>query len=382
MRELLLGGPLPRAEIARRLDLSPASLTKVSRELIHAGLLRDHCDPGAPRTGADAPGRPGTPVMVTSERLLFIGLKVTGDEVFAVRADAVGRVQDAARRELPDPGVASVETAVVDLVKELARDEPVQAVGIGLAGAMSRFDDRVRRNIYLGWDDVPLAASIEEAAGIPTVVSGDVRALTAGVQWWGPARDWQDFAVMTVGVGVGIGVVLGGEVVAGPRGTAGSVAHSRVDDSGPLCGEGHRGCAAAFLDAAAITHAVGLPHGRADLTLDDVCALAREHDPVARRVLADAGRALGALMADVVNLLDLPGVVLAGDGLEILEHARPAMERTLADRLDRGVGTPDIRVFASGFDEWARGAATVACQWQLLATPVRPRRAAALRPTA
>jgi predicted NBD/HSP70 family sugar kinase len=373
VQELLVGGPLPRAELARRLDLSPASLTKASRELILAGILRDSVSEERQPVGGESPGRPGTPVMVTAETLLFIGLKVTGDDVFAVRADAVGRVQRAARRDLPDRAVASVERLIVDLVKELAAGQVIQAVGIGLAGAMSRFDDRVRRNIYLDWDGVPLAAVVEDATGIRTVISGDVRALTAGVQWWGPARGWRDFAVLTVGVGVGVGIVLGGEVGSGPRGTAGSVAHTRVDDSGPLCDQGHRGCAAAFLDAASITRGAGLPHGRADLTLDEVCALARADDPVARRVLADAGQALGALVADLVNLLDLPAVVLAGDGLGIVEHARPAMEAALADRLDRGVASPQIRVFESDFDEWARGAATVACQWLLLSPAARVR---------
>jgi predicted NBD/HSP70 family sugar kinase len=384
VRELLVGGPLPRAELARRLDLSPASLTKASRELTLAGMLRDSVGQDRAAVAGESPGRPGTPVMITVETLLFIGLKVTGDEVFAVRADAVGHVQASSRRSLPDRAVDAVERVIVDLVKELAAGRTIQAVGIGLAGAMSRFDDRVRRNMYLDWDGVPLAAVVEGATGIRTVISGDVRALTAGVQWWGPARGWRDFAVVTVGVGVGVGVVLGGEVVAGPRGTAGSVAHTRVDDSGPLCDQGHRGCAAAFLDAASITRGTGLPHGRADLTLDDVCGLAGDGDPVAQRVLSDAGRALGALVADLVNLLDLPAVVLAGDGLGIVEHARPAMEAAVADRLDRGVASPQIRVFASDFDEWARGAATVACQWLLLVPAARGRavrRDLAERPT-
>ncbi|WP_165962728.1 ROK family transcriptional regulator [Occultella glacieicola] len=361
VRELLRVGPLSRAELARRLDLSPASLTKLTRPLVNSGLVREESAPSA------RPGRPGAPLVMDVARHRFLGIKITGDELWAVATDAGGAVQKAVHRALLGTDVETVTGQIVEVMNELDPDGSAQALGVGLAGRMLHFDDTVRDNGYLGWDDVPLARMITDATGVPTVLSGDARALTAGVQWSGPGRGYDDFAVVTIGVGIGVGLVLGGQVRAGGHGTAGHVGHTPITESGPLCELGHRGCAAAVLNAAAITGAVGVPHGRADLDLADVVALADAGDPAAVRALEDAGRALGTLIAVIVNLLDLPAVILAGDGLGIMPTARPAMAAALAEHLDPGTRAPRVEEFDSTFDEWARGAAVVACQWVLAA---------------
>ncbi len=364
VRELLLAGRLSRAELARRLELSPSSLTKTARLLIDSGfVLQEEAQ------GADVRGRPGVPLVLNADEHQFAGVKVTADAVYGVRADALGAVLHVGKRVLTKTTVDAVVHEIVDLLKEMQGSRPLQAMGVGLAGTMLRFDDTVRRNAYLGWDDVPLASILEHETGIPVVLSGDVRALTAGVQWAGPGRGHRDFAVLTIGVGIGAGVVVDGQVLAGDSGNAGLVSHTRITDSGPLCPLGHRGCASSFLTTHAITTAVGTPAGRTDLSLPDVCALAANGDAVAGRVLRDGGTALGVLISDVVNLLGSPVVIVAGDGLGILDHARTAMDRAIDDHLDPGATRPRIEIFRSDFDEWARGAAVVARQWLLSDTP-------------
>ncbi|WP_165367756.1 ROK family protein, partial [Phytoactinopolyspora endophytica] len=132
---------------------------------------------------------------------------------------------------------------------------------------------------------------------------------------------------------------------------------------------GHRGCATSFLATEAITNGIGIPRGTPDLDLTEACRLAQDGDVVALRVFADAGRALGLLIANVVNLVGVPVVILAGDGLDMHDHARPAMDEALADHLDPWATPPRIEIFHSDFDEWARGAAVVACQWLLVDPP-------------
>jgi len=364
IRELLVHGALPRAELARRLQLSPAALTRVTRELLESATIRE-----SEVASAGTGGRPGTPLEVSVEHHQMVGVKVTGDGVYGVRTDALGHVQQSAQRQLASTDVDDVTHTIVDLVNEVAADAPVEALGVGLAGTMSRFDDRVRHNLYLGWDDVPLSEALEHACGLPSVISNDVRALTAGVHWSGHARGQNDVAVVTTGVGVGIGLVIEGRTIAGTRGRAGMIGHQRISDSGPICSEGHRGCADSYLTTAAITRAVAVAHGEPSITLERVCALADDGDAAARRVLADAGRALGAVVASVVNVLDLPSVILAGDGLPAVMRARPEIEESLALHLDRYAAPPDVRFLVSDFDEWARGAAVVACQWLLLEPP-------------
>ena len=360
VRALLLGGPLSRAELARRLGLSPASLTKTTRPMLVSGLISQGI-----ALVSEQRGRPGAPLVLDASRHVFLGVKITADEIFGVRADARGRVQASQSVPLASRAVEEVVAEIVSLVNELGKDQRIEALGIGLAGEQTRFDDTVRRNSYLGWDQVPLARLVEEATGIPTVLSGDARALTAGVQWSGPGKGMSELAVLTVGVGVGLGIVLENKVLSGPTGLVGMIGHHRVSDSGPLCEVGHRGCASSFLTTAAITGAIGVPHGRADVDLAQGCALAAAGDAVALRVFADAGRALGVIIAQLVNTLGLPAVILAGDGLDLLTYAEASMHETLAEHLDPNARSPQVLVFTSGFNEWARGAAVVACQWLL-----------------
>ncbi|WP_165367757.1 ROK family protein, partial [Phytoactinopolyspora endophytica] len=228
IRELLVSGPLPRAELARRMGLSPASLTKTTRPLLISGVVRE-----VKGRGTETRGRPGTPLELDAGRHQFIGFKVTGDELFGVRSDALGRVQEAAYCPLTSSGVDEVAQLIIDLVNKLRGTHTIQAIGIGLAGMMRRFDRTVRHNIFLNWNDVPLAQMVEQETAIPTVLSGDARALTAGVQWSGPGRGLSDFAVVTVGVGIGLGVVVDGTVLTGPYGNAAMVGHTRISDSGP-----------------------------------------------------------------------------------------------------------------------------------------------------
>lgn len=368
LRLLLLRGPLPRAELARLLDLSPASLTKATRELLERGLIT-----AEKAEAEEARGRPGVPLALVAHRCQFVGIKITIDAVFAVRVDALGGVLESRQRDLDDTAVEHVLDHIVHLVNIMAEGHPVQAVGVGSAGAMALFDDHVRQNRYFDWDRVPLSRLVEQACGLPVVISRDVAALTAGVQWWGPGRGLADLAVLTIGVGVGVGLVLEGRVLSGSRGAAGMAGHTRIDPSGPYCDQGHRGCATAYLTTAAITGAVGMRHGEATMTLARVCELADHGDPTALAVVGEAGRALGVMIAGMVDLLDLPVVILTGDGLPVLQRVGPSLQENLRKRLDPEAYVPRVQVYQSGFDEWARGAAAVACQWLLAEPPALSR---------
>lgn len=368
MRELLAHGPLPRAELARHLDLSPASLTKATRELLKLDVITQ--DSVVP---AEVRGRPGVPLSIAPHRCQFIGIKLTSDAVFAVRVDAVGSVLSSCRRELDDTSLEGVVAHIVNLIKEIGEGEPVQAVGIGSAGSMTLFDDHARDNPYFEWGTAPLSQLVERECGLPVVISRDVTAFTVGIHSWGPGRGQNDLAVVTIGMGIGIGLVLGGQVVTGPRGAAGMIGHTRIDDSGPYCSLGHRGCAMAYLTSPAITRAVAMGRGDTSVALSQVGELYDAGDAVAVAAVSDAGRALGAMIAGIVSLLDIPTVILAGDGQPVLQRIGETLDRSLRERLDPAAHLPEVHVYDSDFDEWARGAAAAACQWLLTAPPSKKR---------
>lgn len=358
--ELLVHGPLSRAEVARRVALSPSALTKLTKPLIEAGFLQEE-----PASGGNPIGRPSQPLSVQPTRMSFLGVKLTGEELFAVRTDLLANVQARFRAPLLSQDPRAVVDHIAEAVGRLGDGHSnIGALGVSLAGTASPGDPVVHTSPFLGWSQTKLGTLVEEATGVPTVLENDVRALTAAQQWFGAGVGRRTFALVTVGAGVGCGLVIGDQLVTGSRAT-GLVGHLAIDDRGPICETGHRGCARAFISSSSISRAVGAALGATDLTFDMCLELAREGQPVARRVLDDAGRALGQVVATVANVVGPELVILSGEAVGMYEFCADAFNESLATQTHWTSTPVDVVVIPFTFDEWARGAAVTALQYQL-----------------
>ncbi|GAA3099510.1 ROK family transcriptional regulator [Pseudonocardia yunnanensis] len=364
--EVLRHGPLPRAELARRLGLSPGSLTRLTRPLVDSGLLIEGTADIHTRTG-----RPSLPLDVQPSSRRFIGVKITGDALFTVVTDLRAAVLAEHEVSLPGRESEAVVDAVTVAVARMREEHGEMAgLGVGIGGRVSERRD-VTKAQFLGWQEtVPLAARLQSATGLPTVVENDVRALTVAEHWFGAGRGLQSLVVVTIGVGVGCGIVVHDRLVEGAHGTGGSVGH-RPLTGWAICGEGHRGCAEGVLTSGAITAAVGQALGRS-VTYDEVLELAGAGQPAARRAVADAGRALGLLVADIAGLVDPDLVILTGEGVGAVDIARAELDAALEESRDPAGPPVRVDVQPFPFTEWARGAAAVAVQAHVLgpAAPV------------
>jgi predicted NBD/HSP70 family sugar kinase len=359
LRELLIHGPLPRAELARRLGVSRASLTRVTRALMDHGLVAEG---DVELRGAT--GRPSELLVVRHDARHFLGVKLTGDTVFAVVTDLRARI--VATHEEP---IGSREPdAVIDQIAAVharfaADYGTIVAGGVALAGDLAVVDGRqiVANSQFLGWKNVYLAELLTARLGIPTGAENDVRALTATEHWFGAGAGCSSLALITVGAGVGFGFVVDDRVVTGHHGRAGRLDHLPVDTAGPICGSGHRGCVSALLPSQAIVDALRIP----GLDFAGVVALARDGHPGARRAFIDAGHALGVLIGTVANALDPEKIVLAGDGLVVMELAGREVHAMIERALAPGVPAPVVDVQPFEFDEWARGGAVLGIRTML-----------------
>ncbi|MEV0384359.1 ROK family transcriptional regulator [Nonomuraea sp. NPDC050643] len=360
--ELLVHGPLSRAEVARRLALSPSALTKLTKPFIEAGYLLE-----AAGEGPAGVGRPSQPLRVDASRMSFAGIKLTADELFAVRVDLAATVRRETSRPLASHDLGHVLGRIAEAVEELSvPGRPLSAVGISLAGTATPGDPVVHTSPFLGWSRVPLARLVEEAVSVPAVVDNDVRALTAVQQWFGAGVGHSSFALITVGAGIGCGLVIGDRLVTGRSGATGLVGHLRIDDRGPLCERGHRGCARAYASAPSIRRSIASTLDRPALTFDDCLALAADGQPVARRVLDEAGAALGQVVATVANLTGPELVVLSGESVHMYDVCATAFDAALARHTHWTTAPVRVAVKPFTFNEWARGAAVTALQHLLL----------------
>ncbi len=362
--DVLLHGPLSRVELARRLDLSAPSLSRLTKPLVDSGLLVEVDDS---RSRDPRLGRPQRPLDVVPDAHHFIGVKLTGDVAYGVVTTLRADVVAAAERPLSSASVEAAVAVIAELTATLAGKVPsVTALGISIGGR-SPDHSLVSTAPFLGWLDVPLGELVESATGLPVVVENDLVALTEAEHWFGAGRDVQRFAVITIGAGVGYGLVVGGHVVTGIDAGFGPVGHIPLNATGPVCFAGHRGCSTAMLAIPAICAQVSTALG-APVTYDEVLDLAAEGDPAARRVVDDAGHALGLLCALVGNLTMPEKIVLSGEGIRLVEVARPAIDEAIREVRDVRAEPLDLVVRPGDFSQWARGAAVVAIQTYVLGT--------------
>lgn len=366
---VLSHGPLTRLDVARRTGLSAAAVTKAVRPLMEAGYLTEGADQEAP----PALGRPANLVRVDGGRALFIGVKVTGDEIIAVLADLCCRLRVARHVPLTDHDPKAVLASIADLAQELrveADDLGIRVLGLGLAvsGDVDRGEGVVRYSPFLDWRDVPLAELAAMTTGLPVTVDNDVRALTVAEQWFGAGAGLTDFAVVTVGAGIGCGLVVHGQVVAGAHGVAGEIGHVVVDPAGPPCHCGNRGCVEAIAGDAAILARVREATGVQVADTAEALALAHRGDAGAREVYARAGEAIGRGIATVVNLFGPERVIISGEGLAAYDLFAEQIRDSFTAAAFGSAARCDVHTRPLPFDEWARGAAATAIQSFIRAT--------------
>jgi predicted NBD/HSP70 family sugar kinase len=364
--EILLDGPLSRAELSRRVGLSPGSLTRLTKPMVESGLLVEV--EGGP-TDARV-GRPSQPLDLDADAHHFVGIKLTADSAIGVlttlRADVLASVE----RPITDPTPSAVADLVVQLIDELTVQvpggTPITGVGVSLGG---RVADRteVRWAPYLNWVDVPFGDLLSAHTSVPIVIANDLTSLVEATHWFGAGRNAHRFVLLTIGAGVGYGLVAHNRVVDSPDVTLGLVSHHPLLPDGPRCNRGHRGCALGLLTVSAITSQVGAAIGR-EVGYDEALDLAAKGDPAAREIVDRAGRALGKLIAASANFTMPELVVLGGEGVRLAEVAHDELLAGLhADRHPSAAEVPMV-LQPADFSEWARGAAVVAIQTFVLGT--------------
>ncbi|MGW7402723.1 ROK family transcriptional regulator [Streptomyces sp. NPDC054833] len=357
--EVLVNGPLSRAGLARRLDLSAGSLTRLTKPLIESGLLVE-----VPEAGAAAQvrqGRPSQPLDIVAESRLFLGFKITAEMVYGVvttlRSDVVARLD----RPLTTHEPGEVADLLGEMTARLAERFPVLA-GIGI-GAGGHVRDRavVGESPFLGWRDVPLAALVEERTGLPVVVENDVAALVEAETWFGAGRGLDRFAVLTIGAGIGYGLVLGGRRVPFAEQDRGFAHHWIIDPNGPLTPDGERGSAVSLLAIPSIRYQIRAATGR-DATYEEILAAAAAGEPMASRVIDEAARALGTLVAQIANFAMPQRILLAGEGVGLMSVAGAVVDEAVRARRHPLAAPVDLETKVSDFHDWARGAAVLAIQ--------------------
>jgi predicted NBD/HSP70 family sugar kinase len=378
-------GPITRSQLATWTGLDASTVTRSLRPLIDDGYLHEAGPPSgderggsgvAPAVGGRAVagravagravagrGRPVQALSVNPARHFAVGVKVGPTRASAVLTDLAATVLERRSVRLRSTEPSLVIRAVVSLVEELLADSgaeraDVLGVGVGLSGHVDPSSGACRMSAILGWRDVPVRAPLAEALDLPVVVENDANTLALAEHWFGRGRGVANLAVVTLGVGIGCGLVLGDRLHTGVRGIAGELGHLPVDPQGPLCTCGARGCLEALAGDAGICELSGTD------TVSSAMGLAAGTGGAAARAqlaFRRAGDALGRGLAGLCNLIDPELVIMAGESAAAFGLMELAVRDSLAVHGFSGVGSEvRIEVDPGQEDLRTRGAASVA----------------------
>lgn len=366
--------PTTQQALARLSGLSPATVSGIIANLSTAGWIEEI---GLGAAVGKRGGRRPVLLRLNAGVGLIVGVKVMEDSIATVITDLDATVlhtgtaplgPQGMQREASDPEqviVAMVEAIEAILMSSGVERQRIFGIGVGISGLVDAREGicRVSR-IFPGQRNVPLGKRLSEQLGFPIFIENDVRARTIAEHTFGAGQRFQHFVLVTIGRGIGAGIVVNGQIYRGAVDGAGELGHMCMDEDGPLCECGRRGCLEAMCsDPALVKRAMQeqvVVNGKQALTVRDIVTAAERGDPLARRLFAEAGHLMGVGVANMVNLLSPECIFVVGEGTTAGAWVLEPLFETMRSRIFPGL-TPELIVEVETITEqtWARGAACV-----------------------
>jgi N-acetylglucosamine repressor len=343
--------PISRAELARRMNVRRAALTAIVRDLLHAGDIYETGPAKSVR------GRRPTLIRVRTSGRLAVAVDVRPERTSIALADFSGAVLERDVFETPrHPDelarqlVTHVETILASRNSADGESATCQGIGIVVPGMVDRRAGHILYAPRLGWRDVPLRDAVRSHLDVPISVESAPIACALARLWLmtGEPRSVNNFAYVSVSDGVGVGIVMAGEVLRGEHHTAGELGHVSLDPGGPVCACGKRGCWEAFAsNSATITRYVeqvagpqtkraDRPRREGEPSVEEIIRRAKVGEPAAVATLTETGRQIGRGLAAVVSAYNPKRIYVGGEvtaAWDLLEpEVRGALvENTLTD---------------------------------------------------
>jgi predicted NBD/HSP70 family sugar kinase len=323
-----------RSDLARMTGLSRTTVGTLVAELQEQGLVVEHADTGQDQAG---PGRPPVLLRLDPSAGVAVGIDFDHDRVRVALADLSSTVlgEDSIEVDV-DHSAADALDAAVAMLSELQRTAQVTkaqliGAGVGLPGPVDQRTGTVGSSLILpGWAGLPARLELEHRLGLPVEIDNDANLGGLAEASFGAGRGMSEIVYVRVASGLGAGLVVGGRVHRGHVGLAGEIGHVQVRPDGAVCRCGSRGCLETIAAEGALAALLRPAHGR-DMSGPEILELVSSGDLGARRVLADAGRAIGRVLADLCNVLNPEAIVVGGAmsaaGEPLLGGIREAVDR-------------------------------------------------------
>lgn len=363
-------GSLSRADLVRQSGLSATTISSLVSDLLASGFVHES------GTGISSGGRPPILLQFDYKFRHVLGVDMGATHLNVILMDF--RAEIVARRFCridvigdPEATIATIHRLLHEVLAEAQLPlEHISGLGITIPTPLAGEKLDTLTTIYMpAWEGVNLLAHMRDALALPVYLDNDANAGAVAEKWWGQGRAYDNLAYVKLGVGVGSGLILSGEIYRGSGGTAGEIGHTTINVDGPLCRCGNRGCMESYVGANALVDEVkslrqqrgmSVDNG-SNLTVGAIAAGALEGDPLCVEVVERAGAYLGTALANLINLLNPALITLGGDLVaadDLLLDAVCAAVRQRA--MPKASAESEIVISRLGHDAVAIGAATLA----------------------
>lgn len=313
-------GPISRIDLSKLSELAPASITKITRELIEAHLVHETVV-----QEATSRGRPAVGLQTNNEGWQFLSMRLGRGYLTLALHELGGDV-------LVDTKIDIHEIEQDDLLARLLHEideffrvysdqlDRVTSISIAVPGLVSSEQGVVLQMPHYHVKNLPLGPEIYKATGLPVFLANDTRAWALAEQLFGNSQQNDNSVLISIHHGVGAGIILDGRVLQGKHGNIGELGHIQIDPNGKLCQCGNRGCLETVASSQAIREEVSrrLESGEASsiavdkVTIENICAAAAQGDALAVDVIEKLGHYLGSAIAIVVNLFNPEKILIGG----------------------------------------------------------------------
>ncbi|MBN1316557.1 MAG: ROK family transcriptional regulator [Anaerolineales bacterium] len=316
---------LSRSEIVERTGLGKATVSSMVSELMAENLVVE----GGTVEQLEGAGRPPIMLRLNPLAVLAIGVELTGSQCIAVLTDIYSKPLDVIRRQMVDTSVQSVINLITNVVDDLLIDRDrsrLLGLGVGVPGPVDSERQRVILAENIGWVDTPLGSLLSEHLSLPVALLKRQNAGAIGEYWHGVGKTYENLLYVSIGLGIGSGLVLHGELYEGCNGSAGEIGHITILPDGHRCSCGNYGCLETLASYSAMSvHAKQeLRKGRHSVLIEWTKGLfesvtgpmiikaAIDGDTLAIEVIKEACRYLGIAIANAINLYNPSAVILGG----------------------------------------------------------------------
>jgi len=373
-------GMISRIDIARNTGLSQALVTGLTADLIKEGLILEK------QSGEYEGGRPPMLLALNPEGAFVVGVNLSVTELSVVIVNFEGVVVASHAQPLAPTrhSVSEIAVSVVRAVQACIWEanfakEQVSGVGIGLPGLVDPDSGHIRFLPNYGWQNVNLKELVQSKLNHPCYIDNSSNTLALAEQWFGEGKGIDNFLVVTIENGVGLGAVINGSIYRGQEGIAGEFGHITLNPDGPECRCGKKGCVEAYAGKIAIMRDArqAALDGQWDcenpehFTYEDVVGAAQNGAVVLRQLFDRAGRMLGVGISHLITLFNPTKIIVTGQGVRAGNLIFDGMYSTLDNYLSAKFGRRTTQIIVQQWtkQDWARGAGALVLQ-ELYKSPV------------